>query len=145
ASIASYRRAVALDPALAFAWLNLGVALEQAGRHAEAVEAFQQAVALTPDDAAAHANLSIALRSLNRLDAALTGYRRALQCDARRVRLRLNEGLAHLLKGDFPPGWTGYEWRFEAGVPRSPHEATHPRWTGQQALSGRTILLHAEQ
>jgi tetratricopeptide (TPR) repeat protein len=80
-AVEAYRRALARDPALAVAWLNLGVACEQLGRPQEAIPAYDSAAALDPASAQILANLGNALRLCGRLEPAVEAYRRALVLD----------------------------------------------------------------
>ena len=57
---------------------NLGTALQQAGRHAEAVTHHQRAISLMPDYAPAYNNLGASLRAAGRLEEAVAAYRQAL-------------------------------------------------------------------
>lgn len=57
---------------------NLGTALQQLGRHDEAVAHHQQAIALMPGYAPAYNNLGASLRAAGRLDEAVAAYRQAL-------------------------------------------------------------------
>jgi predicted O-linked N-acetylglucosamine transferase (SPINDLY family) len=57
--------------------INLGVALGELGRPAEAERSHRRACILRPDDARAHYNLGNALRELGRLDEARESYARA--------------------------------------------------------------------
>jgi hypothetical protein len=50
-----------------------------------------------------------------------------------------------LALGDYRGGWEDYEWRRRAALRSKPSEFAQPLWLGQSALSGKTILLHAEQ
>ena len=48
--------------------------------------------------------------------------------------------------GDFDMGWRQHEARWEAAdVMLHRRHADRPRWTGDEPLAGRTLLLHAEQ
>ena len=78
AAVASYRRALDIDPDLAAAHNGLGGALEDGGHTADAVEAYRRAVALEPDYAEAHNNLGGALAELGRLADAAAALRRAI-------------------------------------------------------------------
>jgi superkiller protein 3 len=60
-AIASYRKAIALDPKLASAHYNLGNALAGKGKVEEAIECYRKAIALDPKNASAHNNLGLAL------------------------------------------------------------------------------------
>lgn len=57
-AVAAYREALALDAAYADAWQGLALALNDLGRHPEAIDAAQHLVELTPDDVLAHTTLS---------------------------------------------------------------------------------------
>ena len=54
-----------------------------------------------------------------------------------------NESLTRLLLGDFEAGWKLYEWRWRVELTQWP--AGIPQWRGEEALDGKTIVLHAEQ
>ncbi len=54
--------------------------------------------------------------------------------------------MTHLTLGDFDAGWKAYEWRWKTGAfarYRRPFQT--PPWLGDEPISGKTILLHAEQ
>jgi len=53
-----YRLALCVDRTVSLYWFNLGVALEDQRRNAEAIAAYEQAVALDPRCADAHFNLA---------------------------------------------------------------------------------------
>lgn len=57
-AIAKYREAIAVDPDFADGWQGLALALNQLGRHPEAIEAAKRLCELTPDDVLAHTTLS---------------------------------------------------------------------------------------
>ncbi|MBM3546899.1 MAG: tetratricopeptide repeat protein [Alphaproteobacteria bacterium] len=69
----AYRRALALDPTLAPAWINLG-----ALARGEAEGAWRRATHLAPDLADAHNNLGTVEQRAGRLAAAARSYKRAL-------------------------------------------------------------------
>lgn len=68
AAVAELERAVALDPARANAWANLGEARRRAGDSDGGAQAFAKALALQPDDAAAQAGRARCLADLGRMD-----------------------------------------------------------------------------
>jgi tetratricopeptide (TPR) repeat protein len=100
---------------------NLGNALYQQGKLAEAVACFRRAIELDPKDAQAHTNLGNALYQQGKVDEAVACFRRALllnpklpeaHCNlglALRNLGRLREALASLERGDQlgsrSPGW----------------------------------------
>ncbi len=78
AAVASYRRAVEIDP-LPEALNNLGHALVRLGRPAEAVDPLRRAVAARPAFPEAHATLAAAHAAADRADDAVASYRTALE------------------------------------------------------------------
>jgi tetratricopeptide (TPR) repeat protein len=57
-AVARYREAIALDADFADGWQGLALALNDLGRHQEAIEAAKRLCELTPDDVLAHTTLS---------------------------------------------------------------------------------------
>jgi len=107
---------------------------------------YDRALALRPDYAEAHTNRGVTLHVLKRFDEALQCYAHALAARPDFAEAHYNEGLSRLLTGDFDRGWAEHDWwRGIAQFKRSDRNFTQPRWTGAQAIAGKTILLHAEQ
>ncbi len=78
-AVASYRRAVTIQPDLAEAHCSLGNALKNQGKLHEAVTCYCLALELKPELAVAHSNLGAALRALGQLDDAIGCYERAVE------------------------------------------------------------------
>jgi tetratricopeptide (TPR) repeat protein len=108
--IAELERAVALDPALAVAHMNLGNALvaraqkSPEGRRDDlerAARSFERAAALGgPMEAAdAHFNLANTLAALGRLEEALVHYQRALELRPGFLEARLNQAITYARQG----------------------------------------------
>jgi tetratricopeptide (TPR) repeat protein len=57
-AVKTYEEAIALDPDFADAWQGLALALNDLGRHEQAIEAGKKLCELTPDDVLAHTTLS---------------------------------------------------------------------------------------
>jgi predicted O-linked N-acetylglucosamine transferase (SPINDLY family) len=81
AAIAGYRRALGLAPSHHGALVNLGAALREAGRLAEALDACRHATEAAGAQAEPWFNLGNTLRDLRRGDDAMAAYRRALAVD----------------------------------------------------------------
>jgi tetratricopeptide (TPR) repeat protein len=77
----AYRRALALDPGLVDARVNLGRIVHEAGDAREAVRLYAEALARSPEDPIIHFNLALALEDADGADAAADHYRRALALD----------------------------------------------------------------
>ena len=77
-AVPRYRQALSLDPLVAGAWNNLGVALLDLGDHAAAVAALRMCLALRPADAVAFNNMGTGHDGLNQPEVAACVFRRAL-------------------------------------------------------------------
>lgn len=73
------RKAVALMPSFAGAWVNLGSALLGQRKLAEAENALREAIRRAPADAQAHSNLGNVYREMKNLDEAEKCYREAIR------------------------------------------------------------------
>jgi tetratricopeptide (TPR) repeat protein len=69
------QRAVALDPADASAWNDLGVVLVRRGQLPRGIEAIQRSLALDPQNAEAHRNLAVTLEQDGQTVGAAAHYR----------------------------------------------------------------------
>jgi predicted O-linked N-acetylglucosamine transferase (SPINDLY family) len=98
-SEASYRAALALDPANAAAWNNLGLLLDDAGRPGAAEDAFAKSIALSPQVSLTHSNLGTTLAGQGRYAAAARAHEKALALDPRNIAARINLGVAQVEQG----------------------------------------------
>ncbi len=78
AACEAYGRALALDPALVDACVNLGRIAHEAGNARLAVGLYRQALDWTPDDPVVHFNLALAIEDTEGAAAAVSHYDRAL-------------------------------------------------------------------
>jgi Flp pilus assembly protein TadD len=76
-AMARYREALAADPNLLEAHINLGNLLDEAGATAEAMAHYQKAIQLAPAAPLAYENLGTLLLKLGRFDEAMGQYREA--------------------------------------------------------------------
>jgi len=140
---ASFRQALQLRPQYPEALSNLAVALVRRWESSEAITLFEQCLRLKPHYAEGHCTLGHALRQLGRPEEAVRSYERALSLKPDYAEAHYGLGLTRLVLGDFERGWSGYEWRWQQ--PDFPRRTfSQLRWDGSP-LTGRTILLHAEQ
>lgn len=145
-ALAAYDLALALQPHYAKAWSNRGVLLKRMGRLTEALQSYQQAIDLEPHFVDALVNCSTLLKEMMDLDASMALNQRALQLDPACSGAHLNLAICHLLRGEFASGFAHYEWRWQTEqLQGSVRPFLQAQWTGEQALAGKTILLHAEQ
>lgn len=94
-----FRRALALDGALAAAWTNLGNLVEARGERGAAREAYEKALALDPEQPEARYNLANLLYDLGELELALAEYRRVAQMAPELADAHHNLGVALLAVG----------------------------------------------
>lgn len=77
----AYAEALALDPELVDAYVNLGRLAHEAGRESEAIRLYALALERTPDDPVVHFNLALAHEDRTGPAAAVAHYERALALD----------------------------------------------------------------
>jgi tetratricopeptide (TPR) repeat protein len=122
---------------------NLGAALAKLDRSLEAEALHRRALVLRPDFADAHYNLGVSLQDQGRFDEALASYNEAARLEPDLVDARWNRAYVLLLMGNYTEGWREHEWRWKRKQ-QPPRSFSRPLWHGED-ISGRTILLHAEQ
>ena len=145
-ALASCDRALTLRPDYAEALLNRGATLHELKRFEEALESYDRALMLRPDYAEALSNRGWTLHELKRFDEALASYDRALMLRPDYADAHFNEACCRMLIGDFNRGWEKNEWRWETGQARNTkRNFAQPLWVGSNEITGKTILLHAEQ
>jgi len=124
---------------------NQGVALQELKRHAEALSSYDKVLTLNPNLAEAHVNRGNALQELKRYEEALVSYDNALALQPDNAKAYKNKGIIKILLGDFEGGWPLFEWRWKDDQKDAVRNFKQPLWLGEQSISGKTILLHAEQ
>ncbi len=143
------RRALELSPDNAMGWNNLAHGLTRQGRLAEAESLQRQTVLQEPLNAEFAQNLGSILHDQGRIAEAAEWYNRALALDPLFPQVHWNLAMCLLQEGDFAKGWREYEWRWQ--TPRLMVERSRygrggtRRWTGDQDIAGKTVLLWAEQ
>jgi Flp pilus assembly protein TadD len=149
-AIAVLTRVVHLDPDHQPAHFDLGNAQRRHGDLAAAAISLRHAVALKPDGVEALVNLAVVQRALGDVAAAEAALRRAIAIRPDYVPAHFNLSQILLLQGRFAEGWREAEWRLRAPPAAAAHQIRRrvdfdkPQWHGED-MSGRTILLHAEQ
>ncbi|WP_175872310.1 tetratricopeptide repeat-containing glycosyltransferase family protein [Burkholderia sp. BCC0397] len=145
-ALADYDAALALTGPHAELHYNRALALQQLGRYDEALASHAAAAAAPADTAQALFTRALARQHVGDDAAALTDYADACSRDPNHGAARRSEAFCRLLTGDFDAGWRQHEARWEAAdVMLHRRHADRPRWTGDEPLAGRTLLLHAEQ
>ena len=144
-ALASYRRGLQIAPNTAELHNNLARAQCDLGEDLDAQASYREALRLDPAYAEASYNLANLCRDGGRFDEAIALYDAALRQQKDMLLARRNRGLALLEMGRFADGWGEYDWRWSQPQRTRPGGSLDvPPWEGQP-LSGRTILIQAEQ
>ena len=144
-ALTAYDRALAIKPGFPEVLSNRGTALDYLARHEEALQSYDAALSIEPAAAQTLINRGSALQSLRRFDEALACYGRVQSIRPDYADAHWNESICRLMLGDFKRGWQKYEWGWKNGQRGELRKFAEPLWLGQEPLSGKTILLHAEQ
>jgi tetratricopeptide (TPR) repeat protein len=145
-ALASYDEVLTVNPSHVGACVNRGNTLLRFNRPADALASYDHALALMPDHPQILTNRGHALRRLDRPQEALVSLNTALARSPDFPEAHFEAALAHLTLGDFKAGWNAYEWRWKTGAFADKRRGfRQPLWLGGAPLSGKTILLHAEQ
>lgn len=144
-ALAASERAISIAPQFAPAHCNRGLALSDLDRPLEALHSYDVAIRMDPNFAAAHGNRGKVLQILDRHEEALLAYERVVELQPTAAQAYLNASHAHLLLGDFDPGWKLYEWRKRLAQPLGNRAFSQDEWSGTVPLQGRRLLLHCEQ
>ncbi len=145
-ALRDHEHAVAVRPRDAAVLNNRGVTLHKLRRFEEALASHDAALAIEPDHFKALTDRGVTLHDLKRFDEASASYDRAMALRPDHADAHFFKGLSNLVTGDFEHGWIEYEWRRRApaaGI--TERHLPQPLWLGDEAVAGKTILLHSEQ
>lgn len=111
-AVESFRQAVAIDPNVAEAHFNYGLALKSKGDQAAAIQSYRRAIEIRPAYPEAFYNLGISLKAIGDLSGAIDCYQQAIQINPGYVKALRN--LGNLLKstGDFAGALECYNQEF---------------------------------
>ncbi|WP_207458736.1 tetratricopeptide repeat protein [Azospirillum sp. SYSU D00513] len=144
-AMAAYRAALALRPALADAWNNIGGAEERLARYDSAAAFYRRALTAAPAEPRILTNLALALHRQGRFDDAMETHAEALRRAPDMPILHANRSLTLLIEGLFEEGWRAYEQGLHCeGSPRTRRAFPQPRWDGRPFRNGK-LLIWAEQ
>ena len=144
-AIETYHKALEINPNNAITYYNLGNILREQGELELAIDAYNKAIEFNPNNAETYNNLGTVLQDKGNLESAIATYRKALEIDPDDQHAHLNISMLHLLQGDFKNGWQQYQWRWKyEKFPSEYRDFPQLFWSGEN-LSGKTILVWAEQ
>jgi len=112
-AIASYQRALEINPNLAVALYNLGIVYEAQGRLDEVIARYQRALEINPNHAVAWNNLGIAYEAQGRLDEAIACYQRALEINPNYAVALYNLGIVYKAQGRLDEAIARYQRALE--------------------------------
>lgn len=145
-ALASFTNSMQLDPNDPIVFLNCGAALRDLGKYNEAIAMYDYAIGLKPDLPIVFNNRGNVFADLGLISQAIANYERAIDLRPDYPDAQANKALALLANGQFEEGFELYEWRWRSskfgGLARS---SPGDLWLGSESLSGKTILLQAEQ
>ncbi len=141
-----FEQSLAARPGDANVRLALSNALLHCNRPLEALACCEALLAADPESRDARHNQAVALRELNRHDEAAAVLRALLADDPFDADAEFNLALAELMLEHYERAWIHYEarWRGSAAQAPLPLSAT-PVWQPGESLSGRVVLVQAEQ
>lgn len=123
-----------------------GNALLELNRHEEALACYNRALELSPNRPTVLVNRGIVLQQLNRFDEALRSYSMAVDSKPEFTEAIMGQSHCRLAMGDYKLGWQLYEWRWKTEhLKRLALKTSAPLWPGRESISGKTILIWAEQ
>jgi len=145
-AVHAYHKVIEINPNNPNAYYNLGNTLRELGQLQQAIEAYDKALTINPNDAEIYNNLGTALQNHGQLHQAARIYHQAIEkLQGECKRAHYNLGTLQLLMGDFKNGWKQYQWRWECeDFPSENRPFPQPIWNGSN-LSGKPILVWAEQ
>jgi Flp pilus assembly protein TadD len=108
-AISEYRAAIQLDPNLAQAWCNLGLALRASGDLPAAISAYWRAIELLPNVAEIHLNLGVALAAAGMANEAVAAWRRSIKLAPNLSRAHFNLANAMADADDLESAITYYQ------------------------------------
>lgn len=141
---AAYSKAIALRPGYVEALTNLAIVEERLNKPEQALDCFLAALKYDPAVRLGNSNVGMALVDLNRHEEAIPYLRKARDLEPDSTEIVFNEAITQLTMGNYEQGWRNYEvrWRLPKFKPRIFEQ---PMWNGVDDLTGKTVLLHAEQ
>ncbi len=127
-------------------WNRRSNALLDLDRPEEALTGYNRALELLPRNASLLFNRGNVHQKLARLEEAVADYDSALEFRPDLAEARMERSHCRLAMGDFERGFREYESRWETAQLRHVQSgSSQPLWLGEENLSGKTILLWAEQ
>jgi tetratricopeptide (TPR) repeat protein len=140
---ACFQRALQLRPDLVMGHVNLATYFWRQDRLDEGMAHCEEALRLKSDLAAARNIMGAILLKRGKFAEARVHFDEAIRLDPDFAEAHSNRAMVLLPLGELEEGWRAYEWRWKrTDFVTRPFET--PIWDGSP-VSGKTVLLHAEQ
>jgi hypothetical protein len=121
---------------------NLSEVYRVLGKLEQAVTLARQAIAGDPADPLGPFNLAMIHYDRLEIDACISAARHSLSLRNNLPQSHMKLAQAHLLAGDFDPGWDEYEWRYQIPGAQALMPATdRPQWDGRALPNDRLLLI----
>lgn len=136
-----FQRVCDLRPEKSEGWNNLGMALEGAKRHKEAMKMFRKAYGI--DKRANYAsNIGNCYLSDQDYKQAIEWADRALRIDANCNAAKVVKGISSLALNDWATGWDNYQYSLGGKFRKETQYQEEDRWDG---TPGKTLIVYGEQ
>jgi tetratricopeptide (TPR) repeat protein len=147
AAIAGFNQVLQLAPNHVGAVKSRGAALDRLGHYEAALADFNQVAQAYPNSFEDVFNVAHPLYCLGRYGEAASYYQKAVALKSDYAEAQVGVAECKLLLSAAEDGWQEYEWRWALRTVGTAFDRTFtmPRWTGQEDIVGKTILLHGEQ
>ncbi len=139
------QKAIAMDGRSFEAIALLASLSNEIGQFERSIELYQRALAIRPAEPQVLNSLGALLLRRGEIADALDCLDDAVHFAPPLAEAHVNRGFALLAAGRLTEAWQEYEWRWKCReTSRSQEVFRQPRWDGS-TLSGKAILIHAEQ
>ena len=137
-----FKRVTQMAPHNAEGWNNVGMALDNMGRHKAAREMYREALKRAPKNANILANMGVAYQKEDDQKNAGEWARRALAVDPNHADAWATLGFVALAEGDWQTGWKGYAHALGGKFRKKIQYGDEPNWDG---TPGKTVVFYGEQ
>ena len=108
-AILYYQKSIEIDPDLATAFGNMGLAYSDKGNYNKAIECYQKVIKIDPDDAKAYVNMGNAYGYKGNYDKAIECYQKAIEINPDYTNAYYNLGIAYHRKGNIEKAFELYK------------------------------------
>jgi tetratricopeptide (TPR) repeat protein len=152
-SLDSLKKVIVINPRCVKAYNNRGNVYKKTEQWMQALNDYDMCLKFDQRYVDAYINKGNLLKELGYYDQASLLYSQALSLEPKNSKVLWNKSLLSLLQEDFNEGWKNYETRWSREntaqlnpyLSNLPEITAHLQWRGGQTLSGKKLLIYAEQ